>query len=144
MNLDRQGILIDLFRKSSGVEDKVLMSQLISSGFDNVEAEKYTVFTPIAFGRFFLNNRYDKLEFNDFYFYKNRLRKKLLVDDEIYIWAYNLSVRNSEDKLLSDEEYISIITRSPEIKSSLKAIKLKKNISGAKFKTILNIGFSLL
>lgn len=140
MEEDKLALLIKSFKKCFEKDDLYLMNELMQVGFDNDKAEKYVIFIPIAFGRYYLRSRFVNLEFNDFYRKGNSLKNYSLLEDKIYNWAYSLAVKNKTENFLDKEEYSSIIYRSPEIKSVVQGLKLNKQIDGAKFRTLLNIG----
>ena len=136
-------VLVDLFKINQGAKEQYLVEQLTLRGVDKVKAEKYIIFVPIAFGRFHLTIRYNDLEFNDFYYENGCLEEILLSEDEIYKWAYNLAKKNQEKSFLTEQEYLAVILRSPEIKNIVEALRLKKEIDGAKFRTAINIGLEM-
>jgi len=140
MREDQLVLLIESFKKCSEKDDLYLMNELVQVGFDIDKAEKYVIFIPIAFGRYYLRGRFVDLEFNNFYRKGSSLKNYLLLEDEIYTWAYSLARKNEAENLLDKKEYSSIIYRSPEIKNVVKGLKLNKQIDGAKFRTLLNVG----
>lgn len=129
----------DSFINNSDKSDLQLIESLIQHGFSKKDAEKYAVFTPIAFGRFYLNLKYRNLTFSNLYCTSDTNEKFPLLEDSIYKWATKLVEEDFRNSILSEDACLEITNRSSEIQGISQAFSEGKQLDGAKFRTVVFI-----
>ncbi|MGH1337902.1 MAG: hypothetical protein ACRBFS_17405 [Aureispira sp.] len=125
------------FIKNRDKNDTRLTKSLMRCGFSKKDAKKCAIFTPIAFGRFYLNLKYRNLTFGNLYSIDDTNENFSLLDDNIYRWASQLAENDFKNSILSKDACLEITNRSSEVQGISQAIFEGKSIDGAKFRTVI-------
>lgn len=128
----------NVFLEHAQAPDTVLIAALMEQyGWSKQLAGKQAILVPLAFGRFFLAQQYQDLQFSPLYHSNDKEQSYPYTQDPVYQWASQLAQLETPTPLLPKEAIQAILDRSPEIQGVKKAMAEGKNLDGAEFRTVL-------
>lgn len=128
----------NIFVKHAQAPDTTLIAALMEQyGWSKQLAGKQAILVPLAFGRFFLKQQYQDLQFSPLYHSNDKEQSYPYTQDPVYQWASQLAQLENAELFLFKEAVQAILNRSPEVQGVQESVAKGESLDGAEFRTVL-------